>query len=236
MGGNINNSDDEYEEGTAEQLPPTVNAYDEQLGQKRRKCRTTRSDDALEPVFYQSFKTVALWMEFLRGMCFERVVAFLAADLTLLEACMLLNLPVLGFCFTKVHLNQARERLTRRYLENGQKTKKQKQNKSNHTKKAIKQNMKEMKNPTSSCFSQAYADVAGNTRLSSMKRKRLGDMGESDVESGHEEQEEEEEQDEEKDTPKPKPKPKTKKGKGKKPKADSEEGDDDDDVESGESN
>ena len=231
MGGNINNSDDEYEEGTAEQLPPTVNAYDEQLGQKRRKCRTTRSDDALEPVFYQSFKTVALWMEFLRGMCFERVVAFLAADLTLLEACMLLNLPVLGFCFTKVHLNQARERLTRRYLEDGQKTKKQKQNKSNHTKKAIKQNMKEMKNPTSSCFSQAYADVAGNT-----KRKRLGDMGESDVESGHEEQEEEEEQDEEKDTPKPKPKPKTKKGKGKKPKADSEEGDDDDDVESGESN
>ena len=123
MGGNINNSDDEYEEGTAEQLPPTVNAYDEQLGQKRRKCRTTRSDDALEPVFYQSFKTVALWMEFLRGMCFERVVAFLAADLTLLEACMLLNLPVLGFCFTKVHLNQARERLTRRYLENGQKNK-----------------------------------------------------------------------------------------------------------------
>ena len=120
MGGNINNSDDEYEEGTAEQLPPTVNAYDEQLGQKRRKCRTTRSDDALEPVFYQSFKTVALWMEFLRGMCFERVVAFLAADLTLLEACMLLNLPVLGFCFTKVHLNQARERLTRRYLEDGQ--------------------------------------------------------------------------------------------------------------------
>lgn len=97
--------------------------------------------------------------------------------------------------------------------------------------------MKEMKNPTSSCFSQAYADVAdGNTQLSSMKRKRLGDMGESDVESGHEEQEEEEEQDEEKDTPKPKPKPKTKKGKGKKPKADSEEGDDDDDVESGESN
>ena len=95
--------------------------------------------------------------------------------------------------------------------------------------------MKEMKNPTSSCFSQAYADVAdGNTQLSSMKRKR--DMGESDVESGHEEQEEEEEQDEEKDTPKPKPKPKTKKGKGKKPKADSEEGDDDDDVESGESN
>ena len=99
--------------------------------------------------------------------------------------------------------------------------------------------MKEMKNPTSSCFSQAYADVAGNTRLSSMKRKRVGDMGESDVESGHEEQEEEEEQDEEKDTPKPKPKPKTKpkpKPKGKKPKADSEEGDDDDDVESGESN
>ena len=120
VGGNINNSDDEYEEGTAEQLPPTVNAYDEQLGKRRRKCRTTRSDDALEPVFYQSFKTVALWMEFLRGMCFERVVAFLAADLTLLEACMLLNLPVLGFCFTKAHLNQARERLTRRYLEDGQ--------------------------------------------------------------------------------------------------------------------
>ena len=99
--------------------------------------------------------------------------------------------------------------------------------------------MKEMKNPTSSCFSQAYADVAGNTRLSSMKRKRLGDMGESDVESGHEEEEEEEEQDEEKDTPKPKrmPKPKTKsKAKGQKPKADSEEGDDDDDVESGASN
>ena len=79
MGGNINNSDDEYEEGTAEQLPPTVNAYDEQLRMMRRKCRITRSDDALEPVFYQSFKTVALWMEFLRGMCFERVVAFLAA-------------------------------------------------------------------------------------------------------------------------------------------------------------
>ena len=138
MGGNIDNSDDEYEEGTLEQLPPTVNAYDEQLGVKRRKCRTTRSDDALEPVFYQSFKTVALWMEFLRGMCFERVVAFVAADLTLLEACMLLNLPVLGFCFTKVHLNQARERLTRRYLEDGQKTKKQKQNKSNHTKKSDK--------------------------------------------------------------------------------------------------
>ena len=98
VGGNINNSDNEYDEETAAQLPPTVTAYDEQsAGRKRRTRRTTRSDGALEPVFYQSFKTVALWMEFLRGMCLKRIVAFCGGDFTLLEACMLLNVPVLGF-------------------------------------------------------------------------------------------------------------------------------------------
>jgi len=123
--------DDDDEAEDADHFPPIAAAYEEPSPKKRK----TRSDGALEPVFYQSVKSVALWTEVLHGLAVDRVVMFNAGDCQLLEACLLAKLPALGFSFTEKHAELARARLTRRYLE-------------------------EMANPQSMWFSQEYAEIA----------------------------------------------------------------------------
>ena len=107
----MDGEDDQPEDMTDTHLPPSLVEY-----QPSAKKRKTRADGEPEPVFYQSMKSAVLWSEILYGLCVDRVVAFTAGDGLLLEACLMAQIPALGFCFTQKHADGLFARLVRRYL------------------------------------------------------------------------------------------------------------------------
>ena len=59
-------------------------------------------------------KSVKLWREILHSHCITKgVVAYNAGDGALLEACILTNIPAVGFCMTQKHGAELEDRLTR---------------------------------------------------------------------------------------------------------------------------
>ncbi len=112
VGGRTDGGDDEEEEDEEDELPPTVQ---ELAGQ--RKKRKTRAEGE-EPLFYQSLKSVELWEEVLHSVCVNKaVVAFTVGDGNLLEACLKLNIPAVGFCMTPAHMSSMHERLVKKLLD-----------------------------------------------------------------------------------------------------------------------
>ena len=90
--------------GGEDEIPPGM---DELRGEtkKRRKNRSV----GVEPVFYQSLKSCTLWRELLHSYNVKNVVSFTAGDTSLLEACIIDNIPAVAFAMTKKHQELAQD-------------------------------------------------------------------------------------------------------------------------------
>ena len=98
--GNDDNDEANNEEDVEmdDEVPWSVGELE--TGGKKRK-RTQRDDDQLEPMFYHGHKCEKLWQELLHSANVKKAVAFTPGDGAILHACMIDEIPVVAFVFTE---------------------------------------------------------------------------------------------------------------------------------------
>ena len=119
VGGKTDEEDADVDDNAADDdaadeddLPPALDA------KGARKARRKDRDEGVEPVFYQSMKSVAAWEEVLHSLCITKALVVLTAgDGNVLLAALKLNIPVIAFCLSPEHITALNERLVKQYMD-----------------------------------------------------------------------------------------------------------------------